>query len=272
MKLLITLCFLTTLRCSFSMEIFGHRGSSALAPENTLKAIEMTCGCSVRGVEFDLKLTQDKQVIIAHDSTLERVAANTFGLADDEYQRVITTPIENLDYAEILSVDVGAWKGDEFKGAKVPTLQLALQKVPKGKVAMLDFKADSEILTYVDEILKEADCEVIAVSFRLKMIKEIKARFPAIPCYYIRLYKQVAETSFDELLQAAANLDGFSLEASPAITEELVRTIHERGQKVMTWVDIHPAPLDTEETLAEYKRIGVDYFITNQPEKLGGII
>lgn len=250
----------------FNMEIIGHRGSSAIAPENTLPAIEMAFKSGVQGAEFDLQLTKDKKVVVAHDDTLERVAANTFGLPEEVYKRVITTNIGDLTFEEIRAIDVGFWKGGAFKGVQVPTLREVLKGVPQGQVAMLDLKADSAIIPYVVEILKEIPCAVIAVSFGLQVIREFKALMPAIPCYYVRLYKQIADVPWDKLLKDAEQLDGVSLESGPIITEQLIRTIHERGQKIMAWVNLHPDPLDTQETVNEYAQMKVDYFITNQPE------
>ena len=52
--------------------IFAHRGASAYAPENTLAAFELAVRQGVPAIEFDVKLTADRQVIIIHDQTLNR--------------------------------------------------------------------------------------------------------------------------------------------------------------------------------------------------------
>lgn len=52
--------------------VFGHRGASAHAPENTLEAFELAIEEGADGIEFDVKLSQDHIVVIIHDPTLER--------------------------------------------------------------------------------------------------------------------------------------------------------------------------------------------------------
>lgn len=233
------------------MEIIGHRGASALCPENTTLSIETALQMGMDGVELDLQLSADGAVVLAHDETLERVARNTFGLPQEEFARIITTPIEELTLAEIQSVDVGG---------RVPTLRQALQLIPEGKIAMLDIKSDNHILPFLE--LEGAKCEIIMVAFSLKLIRKIKAWMPQMPCYYIRLYEQLKE-NLDDILEDGADLEGFSFEASSIITQDLIALLHTRGQKLMTWVDPHPAPIDTAKTRSEYAKMGVDYFITN---------
>ena len=52
--------------------IFAHRGASAHAPENTLAAFELAVKQGAPAIEFDVKLTSDRQVVIIHDQTLNR--------------------------------------------------------------------------------------------------------------------------------------------------------------------------------------------------------
>ena len=52
-------------------KIFGHRGARGLAPENTVKAIEVALRHHVDGVEFDVRVTSDGVVILSHNPTLD---------------------------------------------------------------------------------------------------------------------------------------------------------------------------------------------------------
>ncbi|WGF86384.1 glycerophosphodiester phosphodiesterase family protein [Marinivivus vitaminiproducens] len=52
--------------------VIGHRGAAALAPENTLDAIEAAHRAGARWVEFDVKLTGDGVPILFHDAVLTR--------------------------------------------------------------------------------------------------------------------------------------------------------------------------------------------------------
>jgi glycerophosphoryl diester phosphodiesterase len=54
--------------------IIGHRGASAVAPENTMAAFREAIAAGADGIEFDVRLTRDAIPVIIHDSTLRRTA------------------------------------------------------------------------------------------------------------------------------------------------------------------------------------------------------
>lgn len=62
--------------------IVAHRGGGKLAPENTLAAIDVGAELGHTMIEFDAKLSQDKQIFLLHDDTLDRTS-NGWGVAGD---------------------------------------------------------------------------------------------------------------------------------------------------------------------------------------------
>ena len=54
----------------------GHRGESALAPENTMASFELAWKNGVKIVETDIHLTRDGQVVICHDADTYRTSGN----------------------------------------------------------------------------------------------------------------------------------------------------------------------------------------------------
>ena len=52
--------------------IIGHRGASAVAPENTMAAFREAIAVGSDGIEFDVRLTRDGVPVVIHDSTLHR--------------------------------------------------------------------------------------------------------------------------------------------------------------------------------------------------------
>ena len=50
----------------------AHRGFKGKYPENTLLAFEKAIDVGADGVEFDVQLTKDGEVVIIHDETLDR--------------------------------------------------------------------------------------------------------------------------------------------------------------------------------------------------------
>ena len=53
-------------------EIMAHRGSRINRPENTLAAFEEAVRAGADGIELDVHLSQDGQVVVIHDETVDR--------------------------------------------------------------------------------------------------------------------------------------------------------------------------------------------------------
>jgi glycerophosphoryl diester phosphodiesterase len=54
------------------LRLVGHRGAAGLAPENTIKAIKAGIKAGVDAIEFDIRITKDKKLVVCHDDSLER--------------------------------------------------------------------------------------------------------------------------------------------------------------------------------------------------------
>ena len=54
------------------MKVFAHRGLSSLYPENTLIAFEKALEYQIDGIETDVQLTKDNQMVIFHDEDVSR--------------------------------------------------------------------------------------------------------------------------------------------------------------------------------------------------------
>lgn len=59
--------------------IFAHRGASAYAPENTLEAFALAAKMGADGVELDVRLSRDGELMVIHDEEIVRVS-NGLGL------------------------------------------------------------------------------------------------------------------------------------------------------------------------------------------------
>jgi glycerophosphoryl diester phosphodiesterase len=55
--------------------VFAHRGGAALAPENTMAAFDHAVSLGVDGLELDVRLSSDGEVVVHHDRTLERTTS-----------------------------------------------------------------------------------------------------------------------------------------------------------------------------------------------------
>ncbi len=89
--------------------LFGHRGYSAVAPENTLESFQMCVDRGIPGVELDVHLCKTGELVVVHDSNLKRVSG----------QDVV---VENLTFGELRALDVGSHKDAKYRGAQIPLL------------------------------------------------------------------------------------------------------------------------------------------------------
>jgi len=71
--------------------IWAHRGASGYAPENTLPSFQKAVDLGADGIELDVQLTKDGQMVICHDETVDRTSNGHGWIKDktfDELRRL----------------------------------------------------------------------------------------------------------------------------------------------------------------------------------------
>jgi glycerophosphoryl diester phosphodiesterase len=96
----------------------NHRGYSIVAPENTLPAYKLSKAYGYAYAETDVSYTSDGVAVCLHDDTINRTARNSDGT-----QISATKYINQITYAEASSYDYGIYKGENYKGTKIPTIE-----------------------------------------------------------------------------------------------------------------------------------------------------
>lgn len=94
-------------------QIMAHRGSKGTHPENTLAAFKEAVTVGADGIELDVHLTKDQQLVVIHDETIDRTT-NGEGV------------VQELTLNEIQKYDAGSWFASEFAQEKVPSLKEVL--------------------------------------------------------------------------------------------------------------------------------------------------
>ncbi len=126
--------------------LVAHRGASAYAPEHTVAAYRLAIEQKADFVEQDLQITKDGVLVCLHDLTLERTT-NVKEVFPDRFKQDISEDqqpgaqtakhwyVSDFTLAEIKRLDAGIWRGEKFKGERVPTWQEAIDLV-RGKAGM----------------------------------------------------------------------------------------------------------------------------------------
>src|SRR5215218_6114938 len=60
----------------------AHRGASTLAPENTIEAFRIAVEEGAGGLELDVHLTREGQVVVIHDPTVDRSTSGTGAVSE----------------------------------------------------------------------------------------------------------------------------------------------------------------------------------------------
>ena len=68
--------------------VWAHRGASGYAPENTLEAFQKAVEMGADGVELDVQLTKDGELVVIHDETVDRTSDGSGWVKDFTYARI----------------------------------------------------------------------------------------------------------------------------------------------------------------------------------------
>ncbi len=109
------------------MLIIGHRGASGYEPENTLAAFKKAMNMGCHGIELDVQMTKDGELVVIHDHTLDRTTTGTGYVAERELK-------------ELQLLDAGSWYGSQFEGNRIPTLDATFEIIPKGTLVNVEIK------------------------------------------------------------------------------------------------------------------------------------
>ena len=208
---------------------------------------------NVDGIESDVHISKDGKLVIFHDASVERTSNGTGFIRD-------------LTYAELLELDIGAWKSPEFAGQRIWTLGQLLDFCRETRL-LLNLELKNYEVFYdgleqrvIDEICARGMQEQVFVSsFNHISMQRFKELCPEIETGL--LYdKPLLDMEHYLLRSNADNMHPryMLLQYQP----ELMDLFHGRGMRVNTWT------VNDEESMEDMLRHGVDGIISNYPDLL----
>lgn len=234
--------------------LFAHRGFSGMYPENSPLAFRMAAEkTNADGIESDVHISKDGQLVIFHDASVERTSNGTGFIRD-------------LTYAQLLELDIGAWKSPEFAGQHIWTLGQLLDFCREARM-LLNLELKNYEVFYdgleqrvIDEICARGMQEQVFVSsFNHISMHRFKDLCPEIETGL--LYdKPLLDMEHYLLPSNADNMHPryMLLQYQP----ELMDLFHSRGMKVNTWT------VNDEADMRDMIHRGVDGIISNYPDLL----
>ena len=234
--------------------LFAHRGFSGIYPENSPLAFRMAAEkTNADGIESDVHLSKDGQLVIFHDASVERTSNGTGFIRD-------------LTYAQLLELDIGAWKSPEFAGQHIWTLGQLLDFCREARM-LLNLELKNYEVFYdgleqrvIDEVCARGMQEQVFVSsFNHISMQRFKDLCPELETGL--LYdKPLLDMEHYLLPSNADNMHPryMLLQYQP----ELMDLFHSRGMKVNTWT------VNDEADMRDMIHRGVDGIISNYPNLL----
>jgi len=222
----------------------AHRGVMDTHPENTLAAFREAIRVGAHMIEFDVRLTKDKQLILMHDPSVDRTT-NGKGL------------VSELTLKQIKRLDAGGWKGPEFEGQRVPTLKETLAMMPANTWLNVNLKGGREV--------GEKSARMIAKKNRLyqaflacdtEAAEGARAVEPNILICNMERRPNVSQY-VNETIAMKANFIQLTGEVGPELREHTKR-LKENG------VRINYFGTDCPQTLRKLFEMGVDFPLVNK--------
>lgn len=222
--------------------VWGHRGASAHAPENTMVAFERARSDGADGIELDVRLDADGTVVVFHDDALDRLCGvpgtmETTSRAARADLRVRGEPIPTL--AEVLATFRDLEVNVEIKAPR--PLRMAQLVAATAKVI-----ADST-----------AGDRVLVSSFDPLVLVQLHQHLPDTSCAFL--------FGSDQALPMRRGWVGTLIGASVyhpqhvLCTEKTVAAWHAAGIPVNTWT------VDDPGELARLAALGIDGVFANDP-------
>ncbi len=246
--------------------IIAHRGASAVVPENTLAAFRAAIEIGADGIEFDVRLTNDKTVVVFHDADLQRIA-------DAEVL------VEDLTFDELQNFDIGSWfnklkpklQNSDFASERIPTLEQTLELLKDyGGLIYIELKCrrkDVEVLSKeVCRIIEKSKLfpQIIVKSFNLDALPIVKQYCPEVKTAALFTVKVLTLLRKEKrLINIAKDLDVDFLSLHfPLATKNLMRKAARRNLQVAIWT------ADNPRWVKRAVKLGISHIITNNPAEL----
>ncbi|PKM62807.1 MAG: glycerophosphodiester phosphodiesterase [Firmicutes bacterium HGW-Firmicutes-21] len=235
--------------------IWAHRGASAYAPENTLPAFLLAERLGSDGIELDVQITKDKQVVVCHDHNIDRTSNGTGNICD-------------MTLEELKQYDFGypTAFGHRFAGTKISTLGELYEAV----------KA-SDMIVNVELKYTAAQPDTVALTLAVTEQHGMKDRviYSSFAHYGLEAVMKLDSTAvvaplygdMENACEAALAYGALALHPahSAAVKPGYINEAHLKGLRV------HPYTIDNPAIMQELLNLGADALITNYPDIAKGL-
>lgn len=229
-------------------KIFAHRGYSGKYPENTMIAFKKALECGVDGIELDVQLTKDGEVVIIHDETIDRTTTGKGFVVDYTYEE-----LERFD---------ASFKFKDLGFNKIPTLREYFQLVKD-----YDIVTNVELKTGINEYLgiEEKVWELIKeYNLEEKVIISSFNHFSVMRMKYIAPQLKYGFLSEDWIIDAGKYTHSYGVQCYHPrfnnLVPDVIKELKKYNLEINTWT------VNLEEDMRYLYSNNIDVIITNYPE------
>lgn len=230
--------------------IFGHRGASKFAPENTLASFDLAFRSGAPAVELDAMLSADGEVVIIHDHKVDRT---TDGRGF----------VNQLELTELKKLDAGIKYSPNYRGERIPTLDEVLDLITPERMVNIEMKNYHSIYDHLVQkvceivVTRKKTNSVLFSSFSPGNIIKAKRILPDVPSALIILGGILGNIEMSSLLRRIS--PNLIYPEYHLVNQEIIEKEHSRHRRVNIWT------VDDQVELKRFYDANVDGVITNDP-------
>lgn len=250
-------------------KVWAHRGASGYAPENTLEAFQMAIDMGADGIELDIQLTKDDEIVVIHDETVDRTTDGQGWVKDKTLAELKEL---NANYQNGMNIGNINGKGEkvngpivypEYEKVYIPTMrEVFLIIEPTDLTINIEIKTGvvfyKDIEKKIIDMVKEFGMEkrVCYSSFNHYTVKKVKELDPSAEVGFLYADGPIDMPAYgvkhgvNALHPALYNLQ------YPGFVEECKKN----GLKLHVWT------VNDETYMESCAKMGVEAVITNYPD------
>ncbi len=227
----------------------GHRGAKGYASENSLFSFEKAIEMGVDGIELDVHLSLDGQIIVIHDDTIDRTT-NGKGF------------VNTLSLQELKTFRINEKQASELK-QQIPTLNEVFDLVNLTCFINIELKGKgtaSAVVALIEKYILEKNwkyANFLVSSFDWNAVQEVRFLNENIPIGILTETNLDLAFSFAKFMKAEAIHPEFHL-----LTQNNTAQIQAKGIQVFPWT------VNEYEAIQKIKTYNVNGIITDFPDRI----
>jgi len=225
------------------MHVIAHRGAKGYVAENTIDAFQKALDLGAHGIELDVHLSSDGEIIVFHDEHTQKLTG-------------VSGTIAAMSLADIRKLKVAHHH-------EIPTLDDVLQFVDKRMLVNIELKIEAAARPVTDLIehyisrYKWTYEHFLVSSFNWPALKEIRDWNPAIPLGVLTETDLDLAIGFGKSIQAETLHPYFHL-----LDPDSVKKINNEKMRIYAWT------VNMPEDVKRIKGLGIDGIITDFPDQI----